>query len=265
MDYYKILNVSKTASQDEIKNAYKKMVREHHPDRGGDQELFKKINEAYETLKDKDKRNEYDRPQYDRQNSYQNFHANDIFEQFFNFNRTKNRDIQLVCTLSLKESIQGGKKIIHYTVPSGDQRTVEIEFPPGIQTGHQLKYRGLGDNSIAELPNGNLIVVFDIVCNPDYEISGLDVYYNLHVSVYDLILGCEAEIKTAEDKSIKLKIKPNTSPNTKLSIPQEGIPELGSPSRGNFYIKFKVEMPSLSPEQINLLKQVVSGIKSKSV
>jgi len=268
MDYYSILGVNKNASQDEIKKAYRRLAMQHHPDRGGDPEKLKKINEAYDTLKNPTKKQNYDNPQprYDSSRAQNPFghDVNDFFNDIFVRRRARNKDIRLVCELTLKEAIQGGSKIMHYKIPSGENRTVEIEFPPGIQKGNQINYRGLGDNSIPNAPEGNLQILFD-VDSGDYDLDGVDIYYTLEISVFDLIIGKTIIINTPEGRHINLNIKPNTSPNTKLSVPQEGMPFLNQNRRGNFFIKFKTIMPELTDEQRKDIERIRKDIENISV
>lgn len=123
-DYYEVLGVSKNASADEIKKAYRKLAKEHHPDKGGDETLFKEISEAYEVLSDNDKKAKYDRFGHpdDNRGSYDDMHSgfNDMFGQFFRQRQQQQRErvgenMTLTVKLTLEEIFEGVKKKYNYT------------------------------------------------------------------------------------------------------------------------------------------------------
>lgn len=123
-DYYEVLGVSKNASADEIKKAYRKLAKEHHPDKGGDETLFKEISEAYEVLSDNDKKAKYDRFGHadDNRGSYDDMHSgfNDMFGQFFRQRQQQQRErvgenMTLTVKLTLEEIFEGVKKKYSYT------------------------------------------------------------------------------------------------------------------------------------------------------
>ena len=170
-DYYTTLGVGKTATQEEIKRAYKKLANIHHPDKGGDQTKFKEISAAYDTIGDKQKRAEYDNQQaYGYTNSYSTHHDfNDFFNSAFGgahpfaemFGRRqmrKNKDLNLHCQVSFFDSFTGKQLEAKFTLPNGKSQTVVIDVPPGIETGTVIRYAGLGDDSILDLPRGDLHV-----------------------------------------------------------------------------------------------------------
>ena len=160
MNYYSVLGVPKNASDKDIKTAFRRLAKEHHPDRtGGDDTRFKQINEAYDTLKDPDKRSMYDNPQ--RQNSY-NFNSqnvNDIFSSFFGNmqqRQRRNANIGLSVKVSL-EDIAAGKNVVgRYALNSGKEEIATIRVPKGIESGTTMRFQGLGDDSISQAPRGDL-------------------------------------------------------------------------------------------------------------
>ena len=177
MDYYELLGVSRDASEKELKSAFKNKAMQHHPDKGGNPDTFKQINEAYQTLSDKEKRQMYDQygtadPQQLNQN--QEFHFNsgnfqDVFSQMFGDQNPfgfgfqqrrpqRNKDIRLNYTISLKEAYTGTATTISYKLPSGKQEILEVKIPAGVDENSQVKFQGYGDNSIQGLPRGDLIV-----------------------------------------------------------------------------------------------------------
>jgi DnaJ-class molecular chaperone len=160
MDYYNKLGVNKSASQDEIKRAYKKLAMKHHPDRGGDQKTFQEINEAYDTLKDNEKRYMYDNPQTRQQFNFNTGNMNDMFSQFFRQTQRvrKNSSMSITVRISLKDVVTGKDVVGKYMLGSGKQEVVNIRIPPGVEDGLTMRYAGLGDNSVKQLPRGDLHV-----------------------------------------------------------------------------------------------------------
>jgi DnaJ-class molecular chaperone len=179
MDYYNILGVNRNASQEELKKAYKKLVMEHHPDRGGDHDHFAKINEAYETLKDPAKRSAYDNPQ--PQFNFRSGNANDlhdIFSQFFGQHTIvrRNKDIRLSVTLTL-EDVAVGKEILgSYTMPSGRTETSNFKIPAGVEHGEVIKFKGLGDDSHPNLDRGDLLVQVRVANHNRYQRDGSNIF-----------------------------------------------------------------------------------------
>lgn len=271
MDYYSILGVAKTASPDEIKTAYRKLAKEHHPDRtGGDDSQFKKINEAYDTLKDTARRQQYDNPQ--QQFRSQDFNGQHPFEDIFNqmFGQrmrqtSRNRDIQVQCDITLKEVVTGGTRIIQYRLPSGTEQTVEVEIPLGIKTGQRTSYRNLGDDSISNAPKGNLHVIFNVINNTSFEVNGNDIYYTVVINIFELLLGKEIIIETISGKNLKLHIKPKTNPQSILSIPHEGLPIVNTTRRGNLYIKFKTVIPDFDETHASQLSKIYADLSRKNL
>ena len=145
MDYYSILGVPKTASEKEIRSAYKKKSMQHHPDRGGSEEQFKRINEAYQTLKDPIKKQQYDNPhpQGFGPNGFEGMHPNgfdDMMRQAgFNFGQgfanrrqtPRNKDITVAADVGLLDVLQGKNLFIQYRLSTGEIETVNVDL------GHQ--------------------------------------------------------------------------------------------------------------------------------
>jgi curved DNA-binding protein len=265
MDYYNILGVNRSASPEEIKKAYRKKVKQHHPDTGGDAEQFKRINEAYEILSNSDKRSAYDNPQPEFHFNTQNMNRGNPFGQspfedlFGNFNRRrqpKNRDITIRADIYLEDVLNGKDLIAGYRMSSGEETTVTINVPQGARHGDQIKYEGLGDNADRRFPRGDLYVKIFVKNHPIWERDGNNLICKKRVNVFDLLLGCVILIKTLEGKQVKLNIPKGTKTTATFSIPEYGLPDLNTRRRGNLYVKIDAEVPYI--EDTVLLEKIQS-------
>ena len=200
-NYYDTLNVSENASNKEIKQAFKKLAKEHHPDRGGDTTKFKEANEAYDTLKNPNKRQEYDTlRKYGQsmggQGSGFKFtsggFSDDIFEEFFSgvgfgnqggspFRRTYhtrarvNKSVNVRMSISIKEAMNINEKTISYKLPSNKEEFATVKIPAGVQHGVTFKYKGMGDNTDRNLPRGDLLVQMSVLDSDGYTRKGNDL------------------------------------------------------------------------------------------
>jgi len=257
MDYYSILGVAKNASDQDIRKAYKKMSMQHHPDRGGNEEQFKKINEAYSTLKDPQKRAAYDNPQ--PQNNF-NFNAGDFgfggfppdFEDLFRQQRrpARNRDINITIKLSLKDILTIQQKTIRYKGPDGKDNIVDVEIPAGVAHGQIIRYRGLGDHSYKQLPPGNLLITVYVLPDKNFRRSDKDLYTNLTISSLDAIVGTTVEINTLSGKNLALYIPAGIKNNTKLRVTGEGI------QGGSLFVTIELQTPKLTDAQVERIKEI---------
>jgi DnaJ-class molecular chaperone len=268
MDYYTLLGVSKTATQEEIKSAYKKLVMKHHPDRGGDSDLFKQINEAYDTLKDPEKRQAYDNPQPAWNQSDYNFRSdniNDIFGSFFHSVNVprKNRDIKLSITLGLEDVLYGKEVLVRYKTFNGKDCSANVQIPYGIEHGEGIKYRGLGDDSNSRLPNGDLIIFVKILRHPTFEREGPNLKIIKNISVLELITGTKLDIQTLQGNTISVTVPEGTNPGTTLSVTGYGLPDKGSGRTGNLYVVLKGITPKIKDkniiERIKIINDEVSN------
>lgn len=285
-NYYETLGVSKNASDKELKTAFRKLAAKYHPDAGGDEEKFKQINEAYNTLKDPQKRTMYDQfgtadPQQAQARQSYNFSQNspfgnfnftgnpadlqDIFAMFGNgggqrYRPPKNKDIGLNYTLEFADIFQDKTTTLQYGLPSGKQEVVEIKIPAGIKNGDTVRITGHGDNSIKHLPRGNLILKIRVNGLKGWQREGDDLHTMQQISIFDLLLGSTIELNTPQGKSLEVKIPKGTQPGTVLSMAGYGIPNVNTSRKGNLYLKLKGVIPKLTDEQMDLIRKVKDGL-----
>lgn len=278
MDYYSTLGLKRGATDEEIKKAYRKLAMQHHPDRGGDQNKFKEISTAYDALSDPDKKRIVDmggdpnaQPGMGgfNQGPFE-FHFNtgnfdDLFGNFGfgGFGRQpmrKNKSLNINVEITLEDVLNGKDFTAEVSVPGGQSKVITIQIPPGIEHGQQIRYDGMGDNSIPNLRPGDLIVNVIIRPHINFKREGTTILLEKEISVWDAMLGSSVEIKTLDKKTLSINIPAGTQPETVMRIPGEGLPHMRTRHRGNMMLKLKVSIPkNLSQSQIDTITQLKLG------
>lgn len=272
MDYYQILGVSRTATQDEIKKAYRSLASKHHPDKGGDTAKFQEIQTAYATLSDPQKKAEYDNPQthfggfggFDPHGFGGRNPFEDILNQFgaggFHFRsappRQKNKSINVRVTVTLEEVITGKTVIGDIRLPSGRDQAIEFNIPKGVQNGDMIRYHGIGDDSIPNIPRGDIIVTVQELPHPTFVREGADIYCKKEISVFDAILGSKFTITTLDGTDLEITVPTGTQPGTTMSCKGYGAIVRNSNNRGNLYIKIEVKIPKIAEEDRDKIKNI---------
>jgi curved DNA-binding protein len=246
MDYYSILGVNRNATPEEIRKAYKKQSMQHHPDRGGNEEKFKRINEAYSILKDPQKRQQYDNPQ-----PQYHFNTNTGFEDIFGRRQQRrNPPFTIQADINLEDVYTGKELIANYRLPSGRVETVSITIPKGVRTGDTMRYPGMGNDIIPGAPRGDLHVKINVLNHKEFNVSGLDLTCTKKLNVFDLITGTSAEIHTPDGSRFSLKIPPKTQPDTTFNITGKGLPCDRTGRQGNIYVKVRAQIPKQIDEKL---------------
>lgn len=262
MDYYATLGLKRGASPDDIKKAYRSMAMKHHPDRGGDEKTFKQVEEAYRFLSDPEKKRVVDmggdpNAQPGMGGGFYNqgpfeFHfggAPDMEDIFANFGfgrrpMRKNKTLNIVVDITLEDVLSGKEINAEITLPgTGKKKIINISIPPGIENGQQIRYEGMGDNAVADVRPGDLIVNIRIAPHPIFHREGTNLVIEKRISVWDAMLGGSVGIETLDRKTLSITIPAGTQPETVLSCKNEGLPGLRNRVRGNLLIKIKVEIP----------------------
>jgi DnaJ-class molecular chaperone len=270
MDYYSTLGVNRTASADEIKKAYRSLAMKHHPDRGGDANKFKEIEEAYRILSDPQKKQMVDQG-VDPNNPNQGFGGfefrsgdiNDIFQNFgfgFRPRQRQNHSLSIAISVTLEEVLKGKEIDAEISMPSGGKKLINISIPAGVEHGQQIRYPQMGDQSIAGLPPGDLIVNVQVLGHPVFQRDRLNIVCEKRISVWDAMLGISVNVVTLDGRNLGISIPPGTQPETVMSCKGEGLPHMRTGQRGNLLIKVKVDIPRLSVDQIKKVKEIKDGI-----
>ena len=258
MDYYSILGIPKTASDSDIRKAYKKQSMQHHPDRGGDEEQFKRVNEAYQTLRDPHKKAMYDHQQTAGRGGF-NFNTQnmggfeDIFAQAFGGfqqrQQPRNRDITISVGLTLEDVLQGKEVIATYRLRSGREENVSITIPKGAKDGDTIRYQGFGEDLDHRLPRGNLNVRLKVTPHHRFNRDGDSLWTKEYINALDLITGCSIIVNTLDRQEIKINVPPGTNSGTTLRVTDHGLPNIDNGRRGHLFVKVEAKIPKVTNEE----------------
>ena len=286
-NYYDILGVNEQSTSADITKAFKDLAKQHHPDRGGTQEKFQEINEAHDTLKSSQKRHDYDsmrkfgggtggaqHPFFNEDifgdifsgfgqggdmdfNGRFNFTGRNGGERTFRNVKRGNRSINVRMAISIKEAMTSDEKTISYKLPSGREEFATVKIPAGVQHGVTFKYAGMGDDSIKNVPRGDLMVQMSVLDSDGYTRKGNDLYTDKTIDCFQAVRGHKIQLKTLEDSVITVKVPSGTQPGTLLMVRSKGMPihkTIGI--RGNLYVKIHVLIPQLSAADLKKIKDL---------
>lgn len=293
-DYYEVLGVSKDASPDDIKKAFRKKAVELHPDRGGDEAKFKEINEAYEVLKDPQKKQAYDQfghaagaDQAGGGNPFgggfggfqgQGFDPNeirfdfggginDIFDMFFRGQQNRTRDVEISIAIDFAEAVKGTTKELSLRVADNKnggrkQENIKIKIPAGIDTGQAIKLEGKGEiNQNGD--RGDLYVRVQVRSDSRFEREGSNIISKASIDMVDAALGTEIEVETISGK-VKLKVPAGTQPGKVLKLSAKGMPIINTDRKGDHYVVIDISIPTkLSGKQKEALQNYRANSKKK--
>lgn len=287
-NYYDVLGVSRKASEKDIRQAYRKLTREHHPDvnqgNKASEEKFKQINEAYTVLSDSEKRSKYDRygdnwtqrGNMDEARGRQGgtSHRSDIQDSnfFFDFDQDASSPFERLFTnrgqrqtrsrrpvppveqpveVTLEEAFNGTTRVLELLYG----RRLEVKIPPGVDNGSRISV------AAGEGQRGTIHLVITVKPNKRFERKGKDLYTEVEIPLDDAILGGETTVVTLTG-TVALTIPPETQNGQRFRLAGQGMPSLNkggnqSSQRGNLYATAKVKLPSdITPEQIDLFRQL---------
>ena len=276
IDYYNILGVSKTATEQDIKKAYRKLARKHHPDLNpNDKEAerkFKEINEANEVLSHAENRKKYDefgehwkhaddlknaqqqqknqqrQPQYQTSGDFSESDFSDFFESMFGGNaasssrtrqpKFRGQDFNAELQLDLKDVYTSHKRTL--TV---NNKNIRITIPAGVENGQVIKITGHGAPGANGGPHGDLYIHFLITNTTKFKREGDNLYLTTDLDLYTALLGGTLLVETFDGKA-KLNIKPETENGTTVKLKGKGFPKYKKENVfGDLYITFSIKTP----------------------
>lgn len=287
VDYYKILGVAKNASDEDIKKAYRKLARKHHPDLNPDDKeagkKFQQINEANEVLSDAENRKKFDKYGKDWQHGEQfeqarrsqqapggqqsrGFEGGGDFSEFFESmfggggrkstrqSKFRGQDFNAELKVSLEEALH-----THQQTLTLNGKNVRITIPAGIENSQVIKLAGYGAPGVNGGPAGDLFITFIIPDSRDFKRLGNDLFTNLAINLYKAVLGGEEIVDTMNGK-VKLKVAPGTQPGTKIRLKGKGFPLYKKEGEfGDLFVSYDVKLPTiLTEEQKKLFEQLAN-------
>ena len=285
-DYYKILELNKNATQEDIKKAYRKLARKYHPvlnpNNKEAEKKFKEINEANEVLSNAENRKKYDQYGKDwkhadafetekkqqkqsRRNTGQQFrnddtgNFSDFFESMFGgqesqYNQTKFRGQDLNAELHFKLSDVYKTQKQELTI---NNKKIRITIPAGIENGQTIKISGHGSPGFNGGPNGDLYITFKIENDSQFKREGNNLYKNEGIDLYTALLGGDIVVNTFDGK-VKLKVAPETQPGTTVKLKGKGFPLYKKENTyGDLFITYQTKLPTqLSTEEKELFSKL---------
>jgi curved DNA-binding protein len=285
-DYYEILGVPRSADKSEIKKAYRKLARKYHPDvnqDGGTEDQFKQVNEAYEVLKDDDKRQAYDRFGADWKHGQQFEGAgaggfgggayagdqfsggdfSDFFENIFGggyqqaqgspFGQgqrarpQRGADLVLKLDITLEEAYNGGSKTIQFagSTDSSEMKKLKISIPKGVKTGQKIRLAKQGQASPGGGESGDLLLEMNVLAHRLFRLDERNVILRLPVTPWEAALGCTLKVPTLAG-SVELKIKPGMQSGQKMRLKGKGMP---GTSPGDQFVEIMIHVPPADSDE----------------
>ncbi len=278
-DYYKTLGVSKNATQDEIKKAFKKLARKFHPDlHPGNKRAeakFKEVNEANTVLGNKEKRANYDLGQrsgfggpggprqpggqppwgrgggsaggFDFRSSggFDPADLGSLFGDMFGGRAVpqKGADVDYEMTIDFLHAVNGTEVKLTARDASGKNKQVTVRIPKGVEDGSRVRVPGRGHPGTGGGPMGDLYIVTKVTAHKYFKRKGADIYVDLPITINEALNGATLNVPTVSGKGTKIKIPKNTSSGQKLRIKGIGVATLKKKTKGDEYIVIQVVLP----------------------
>ena len=297
-DYYATLGVDKKASAEEIKKAYRKLARKYHPDVSKEKdakEKFQDVSEAYETLKDAEKRAAYDQlgsfqpgqdfrppPGWEHQFSQGDFSFDDLdladlfaglggaargFRPRGRGGPMPGEDYEVPVRITLEQAFHGTLLDLKLQVPEYDEsgrlrrvpRVVKARIPKGVTAGERLRLSGKGGKGAHGGRDGDLYLVIDIAPHRLFRVSGRDLYLDLPLAPWEAVLGATVELPTLGG-TVRLKIKPGTQAGQQLRLARRGLPK--PEAEGDLYAIVQIAVPAGASEREKELYTALSQATS---
>ena len=296
-DYYETLGVARAASAEDIKQAFRKLARLHHPDvaknKIAGEAKFKEINEAYEVLSDPEKRRRYDElganwqegergpftrggnrgrarpPAGEPEFEFGGTGFSDFFESFFGGGRSgdeftqEGRDVEADLLVTLEEAMRGSLRKVTLRRPGphgGPDRTdtYQVRIPSAVREGQRIRLAGQGGKGAGSGSAGDLYLRVRLARHPDFSVQGADLHCDLDLAPWEAVLGVQAKISTL-DGPMSLRVPPGTAAGSQLRLRGLGLPQEDG-TRGDLYATARIRVPNaVSVEERALWEQLARG------
>lgn len=292
-DYYQTLGIEKHASADDIKKAYRKLVRKYHPDVSKESDAEKRtkeLNEAYDVLGDVEKRAAYDelgrghRPGQPFEpppdwGSGRDFgagggSAEDFFSDLFAHAgrrgqrgagaqfKMRGDDVHASITIPLHDAYHGASRTVTMRAPERDaqgrvvtrERSLNVTIPKGVMPGQQLRLAGQGHPGVNGGTNGDLFLEIQLQPDARYRVEGRDVYENVPVAPWEAALGGQIDVPTPSGQ-VQVTVPAGSQSGRKLRLKGRGIP--GHPA-GDLYLILDLVLPPANDERARELYQTMA-------
>ncbi|MCL4798593.1 MAG: DnaJ domain-containing protein [Burkholderiales bacterium] len=299
-DYYAILGVERGASEDEIRKAYRKLARKYHPDvskEANAEERFKEIGEAYETLKDPEKRAAYDqlgrhrpgedfRPPPGWESQFGGFgfedvvDLSDLFAQFGG-PRTHGggrggargfampgQDYEVTAHVSLADAARGTELAVDVSAPERGPdgilwrvpKTIRVRVPKGATDGQRMRVAAKGGPGIGGGAAGDLYINIRLLPHPLFKVSGHDLYLDLPVTPSEAVLGANVEVPTLAGR-VRVQVRPGSRAGQKLRLAGKGLPKPGG-GHGDLYCVLQIVTPAALSEREKALYEELGKLST---
>jgi curved DNA-binding protein len=263
IDPYAVLGLTSEASEEDVKNAYRKLAMKYHPDKNpGDkasEEKFKEINVANDAIKS---------GKYDEQPTFSGFgrtgfsNLDDIIAAFNAKQRQKNRDIEVLCKIDLDRAFNGGEA--NFTIKDGDGNIKDVKFniPAGVDTNSIIRIPQAGDRTFASLIPGDLFVRIFVDKNPTFDRHGPHLIRTIEMNILDFLVTDEIVVQAIDGQDVKVSIPEGFNLNSQVRISGHGMPILNSNRRGDLFISISLLTQKLNEEakeKIRIVSKTIDG------
>ncbi|MCC6610022.1 MAG: DnaJ domain-containing protein [Burkholderiales bacterium] len=300
-DYYAILGVERGAADGDIRKAYRKLARKYHPDVSKEpnaEERFKEIGEAYETLKDAEKRAAYDQlgrhrpgedfrppPGWDHQFGGSGFEdvvdLSDLFAQFGGGARAAGgsrggargfampgQDYEVTAHVSLEDAARGTELAVDLSAPERGPdgmlrrvpKTIRVRVPKGATDGQRMRVPGKGGPGVGSGPAGDLYINIHLLPHPLFKVAGHDLYLDLPVTPSEAVLGADVEVPTLAGR-VRVQVRPSSRAGQKLRLAGKGLPKPGG-GPGDLYCVLQVVTPAALSERERSLYEELAKLST---
>ena len=256
MDPYQILGLKRGASEQEVKQAYRRLASKHHPDKGGDTAQFQEIQQAYDRIIAGDVGSTREFHWGGGNHGFQDFQ--DILRRNFgNFDDfenpgVRNPDVHVKVICTLDEAHRGFTRTIQFSLPQQGQQTKVIDFPPGSYQGIRVRYAGEGGQLVRSQPPGDLYCELEVsphkFWTPDFKTQALEA--ELPISLKDALIGSVYIVTDIDGNDIQVTVPAGSQPGSKLRLKSRGLNRFRQASRGDAYLKLQITIPKLTEEDL---------------